>query len=290
MNKINKKYQKLKIVSNGKEENAEEITEVVKKSLGKVLSKIPLIGAAMLGVGLIDRRLSGDFKGNGLEILSGVINYVTGKGAAICAKIDANNVKGCIDIKNKKIFNQATYVNNLDDLIQLQTTESDNTRVNDVKYSLKLQELNKNMKKVDDFYTSWWINMRVVDLTKDLSNFKYTDYDKVDGAVDFIPNVDAQGFTKNFDNKNNSQFVGVNGLSYTYPNNKGLNLTFDGQTPAGVNFLSGVSGNWGQEHYQGFTINQTNFFVNGSDLTLPTLRHNIDQVFSTSPYGGFHLK
>ena len=131
--------------------------------------------------------------------------------------------------------------------------------------------------------------MALVDLTKDLSNFKYTDYDKVDGAVDFIPNVDAQGFTKNFDNKNNSQFVGVNGLSYTYPNNKGLNLTFDGQTPAGVNFLSGVSGNWGPGTLpEGFTINQTNsLLVNGSDLTLPTLRHNIDQVFSTSPYGGF---
>ena len=131
--------------------------------------------------------------------------------------------------------------------------------------------------------------MSLVDLTKDLSNFKYTDYDKVDGAVDFIPNVDAQGFTKNFDNKNNSQFVGVNGLSYTYPNNKGLNLTFDGQTPAGVNFLSGVSGNWGPGTLpEGFTINQTNsLLVNGSDLTLPTLRHNIDQVFSTSPYGGF---
>tara|TARA_A100001201_G_scaffold138732_2_gene129950 strand:- start:3523 stop:7017 length:3495 start_codon:yes stop_codon:yes gene_type:complete len=131
--------------------------------------------------------------------------------------------------------------------------------------------------------------MALVDLTKDLSNFKYTDYDKVDGAVDFIPNVDAQGFTKNFDNKDNSQFVGVNGLSYTYPNNKGLNLTFDGQTPAGVNFLSGVSGNWGPGTLpEGFTINQTNsLLVNGSDLTLPTLRHNIDQVFSTSPYGGF---
>ena len=132
--------------------------------------------------------------------------------------------------------------------------------------------------------------MSLVDLTKDLSNFKYTDYDKVDGAVDFIPNVDAQGFTKNFDNKNNSQFVGIDGLSYTYPNNKGLNLTFDGQTPAGVNFLSGVSENWGPGTLpEGFTINQTNsLLVNGSDLTLPTLRHNIDQVFSTSPYGGFH--
>ena len=32
--------------------------------------------------------------------------------------------------------------------------------------------------------------MKLVDLTKDLSNFKYTDYDKVDGQVDFIPNVD----------------------------------------------------------------------------------------------------
>ena len=131
--------------------------------------------------------------------------------------------------------------------------------------------------------------MALVDLTKDLSNFKYTDYDKVDGAVDFIPNVDAQGFTKNFDNKNNSQFVGINGLSYTYPNNKGLNLTYTNQPFSTANNMSGTSGVWGSNTFPaGFTINQTNsLLVDGNDLTLPTLRHNIDQVFSTSPYGGF---
>ena len=131
--------------------------------------------------------------------------------------------------------------------------------------------------------------MSLVDLTKDLSNFKYTDYDKVDGAVDFIPNVDAQGFTKNFNNKNNSQFVGIDGLSYTYPNNKGLNLTYRNQPFSTANNMSGTSGVWGSNTLPaGFTINQTNsLLVDSNDLTLPTLRHNIDQVFSTSPYGGF---
>ena len=58
--------------------------------------------------------------------------------------------KGCIDNKEQAYsIKLTTTVNNLDDLIQLQTTESDNTRVNDHEMLFQLQELNKNMKKVD---------------------------------------------------------------------------------------------------------------------------------------------
>ena len=42
-----------------------------------------------------------------------------------------------------------TPVNNVDDLIQLQTTESDKMKVTDAEMLFQLQELNKNMKKVD---------------------------------------------------------------------------------------------------------------------------------------------
>ena len=137
-----------------KKEATEEITEqVVKRSLGKrVLSKIPLIGA-VLGVGFaIDRAMGGDFKGAGLELLSGAASTIPGKGTAASLAIDAINVARDVSIAKEQAAIQSNSqppVNNLDDLIQLQTTESDNTRVNDAEMLFQLQELNKNMKKVD---------------------------------------------------------------------------------------------------------------------------------------------
>tara|TARA_A100001201_G_scaffold138732_2_gene129951 strand:- start:7019 stop:7621 length:603 start_codon:yes stop_codon:yes gene_type:complete len=137
-----------------KKEATEEITEqVVKRSLGKrVLSKIPLIGA-VLGVGFaIDRAMGGDFKGAGLELLSGAASTIPGKGTAASLAIDAINVARDVSIAKEQAAIQSNSqppVNNIDDLIQLQTTESDNTRVNDAEMLFQLQELNKNMKKVD---------------------------------------------------------------------------------------------------------------------------------------------
>ena len=79
--------------------------------------------------------MSGDFKG-GLEILSGGKSTITGKGTKHLL-IDAINVKGMYRYKEQGYSSYSikltTTVNNLDDLIQLQTTESDNTRVNDLK-------------------------------------------------------------------------------------------------------------------------------------------------------------
>ena len=80
-----------------------------------------------------------------------MVNQLTGKSAASIA-IDAINVARDVSIAKEQAAIQSNSqppVNNLDDLIQLQTTESDNTRVNDAEMLFQLQELNKNMKKVD---------------------------------------------------------------------------------------------------------------------------------------------
>ncbi len=151
---VSQKVAKEAVEKKIKKEAGEEITEqVIKRSLGKkVLSKIPLIGA-VLGVGFaIDRAMGGDFKGAGLELLSGAASTIPGKGTAAAIAIDAVNVARDVSMANDQASiqeNSQQPVNDLDDLYQLQTTQSDNTKVNNAEMLFQLQQLNKNMKKVD---------------------------------------------------------------------------------------------------------------------------------------------
>ena len=129
-------------------------TKTAGKSVAKgLVKKIPIIGA-LFGVGFaIDRALDGDFLGAGGELLSGLASTVPGVGTGVSTAIDvglaARDVSKVTGGIQENAVETQTPVNNVDDLIQLQTTESDKMKVTDAEMLFQLQELNKNMKKVD---------------------------------------------------------------------------------------------------------------------------------------------
>ena len=129
-------------------------TKTAGKSVAKgLVKKIPIIGA-LFGVGFaIDRALDGDFLGAGGELLSGLASTVPGVGTGISTALDvglaARDVSKVTGGIQENAVETQTPVNNVDDLIQLQTTESDKMKVTDAEMLFQLQELNKNMKKVD---------------------------------------------------------------------------------------------------------------------------------------------
>ena len=65
--------------------------------------------------------------------------------------------------------------------------------------------------------------MGLLELTKDLSNFKYTDYSQVGTAYDFMGNDHANGFTNNMAFPN-TQFVGIDGSKTIFDSNNTITL------------------------------------------------------------------
>jgi len=159
--------------------------------------------------------------------------------------------------------------------------------------------------------------MGLVELTQDLSNFKWTNYAKVGSstsalsgrhnpaenvspqteqmesafgqitsAVDFFSNVNAQGFTKFFISKDNSQFIGITEEGYAYPMSNGVSLGIENDVPT-TDYFSGIQGTWGPNTLPlGFTKNMVIDSLlaptpEGSEipiLSLDTLRHTIPAV------------